>query len=192
MFCGNLARVNATKKTTTKKTTAATGATTKRIARKIGVKKTAAKAPAVKKPSAQKAAAMSNLARRITAKKAAPGGPGASAEVFAKLRAVLAAHAKGLVVKTDTADGYYVVGPKPYKGKELFFGAVRAGKAYVSYHLFPLYMNPKLLARVTPALARRMQGKSCFNFKEVDEGLFAQVGALTESGRRDFEAKDLI
>jgi len=45
------------------------------------------------------------------------------------------------------------------------FGSVRVGKAYVSLHLMPLYMSPVMNAAVSPALKRRMQGKSCFNFK---------------------------
>ena len=47
----------------------------------------------------------------------------------------------------------------------MFFGSVRLGKAYVSYHLMPLYMRPALTSLVSPVLKKRMQGKTCFNFK---------------------------
>ena len=47
----------------------------------------------------------------------------------------------------------------------MWFGAVKIGKAYVSYHLMPLYMNEPLARTVSPQLKKHMQGKSCFNFK---------------------------
>jgi hypothetical protein len=46
---------------------------------------------------------------------------------------------------------------------------VRKGKSYVSFHLIPVYMFPDLLKGLSPALEKRMQGKSCFNFKTVRE-----------------------
>ena len=33
---------------------------------------------------------------------------------------------------------------------------------------------------ISPELKKRMQGKSCFNFKDVDEKLFKELAALTE------------
>ncbi len=57
------------------------------------------------------------------------------------------------------------------------FGSVRLGKAYVSFHLMPIYMNPALIQSIPPALKKRMQGKSCFNFKSAPE--FETSAALT-------------
>lgn len=59
------------------------------------------------------------------------------------------------------------------------------GKNYVSYHLMPVYMNPAMHERISPELKKRMQGKACFNFTEVDPGLFRELAALTATG---FEA----
>ena len=64
------------------------------------------------------------------------------------------------------------------------FAAVRKGKSYVSFHLFPVYMFPELLHGLSPALKKRMQGKSCFNFKTVDEELLAELRELTARGVR--------
>jgi hypothetical protein len=49
----------------------------------------------------------------------------------------------------------------------------------------PIYVQPSLLDEVSPALRKRMQGKSCFNFAKVDEPLLAELEALT---RRGYEA----
>ena len=67
------------------------------------------------------------------------------------------------------------------------FGAVRKGKAYVSYHLFPLYTCPELKKEIPPALAKRMQGKTCFNFSDVDEALFGELAKLTQRGHEIFQ-----
>jgi len=67
-------------------------------------------------------------------------------------------------------------------GERMWFGSVRAGKAYVSYHLMPVYTHAALAAKISPALRKRMQGKSCFNFKVADEALFTELEALTREG----------
>ena len=98
--------------------------------------------------------------------------PNALAEVFAKLRPVMAKQAARLAVQTDTPREYTLVtkAPSPFpqhKGKPMWFGAVKIGKSYVSYHLMPLYMNSALTNTMTPALKQRMQGKSCFNLRSM-------------------------
>ncbi len=42
-----------------------------------------------------------------------------------------------------------------------------------------VYGNPKLLDDSSNELRARMQGKSCFNFKSVDELLFGELERLT-------------
>ena len=58
----------------------------------------------------------------------------------------------------------------------MYFGSVRAGKAYVSFHLMPLYMCPALKGGMSPALRKRMQGKTCFNFKTGPEPRLTEAG----------------
>ena len=38
----------------------------------------------------------------------------------------------------------------------------------------------------SPELRKRMQGKSCFNFTKVDEGLFDELSDITAKGREMF------
>ena len=71
----------------------------------------------------------------------------------------------------------------------MFFAGVKQQKRYVSYYLMPVYTEPQLAAAVSPDLRRRMQGKSCFNFTKVDEGLFDELMDLTEKGREAYTAK---
>jgi hypothetical protein len=96
------------------------------------------------------------------------------ARVFSALKPVLRSQASRLSVAKDTGTEYTLVtrGPSPFpqhKGQPMWFGAVKIAKAYVSYHLMPLYMNPKLTSTISSKLQKRMQGKSCFNFKVMPE-----------------------
>jgi hypothetical protein len=51
-------------------------------------------------------------------------------------------------------------------------------------------MFPELLKNISPELKKRMQGKSCFNFKKVEPDLFKELKELTRlSVERAREAK---
>lgn len=90
-------------------------------------------------------------------------------------------------------DSYQLVGPpsKLTHGRPAWFGAVVMGKAYVSYHLIPVYMYPDLLKGVSPQLRQHMQGKSCFNFKTADDTLFAELETLTRQSFARFQTASL-
>lgn len=115
--------------------------------------------------------------------------------VHARLQAILQRYAVGtLQARQDTPDNYVLIGPptERSRGKEVWFGAVRSGKAYVSYHLMAVYAFPDLLDGISPELKRRMQGKSCFNFREIDEKLFKELARLTERGYKRFRKEKLL
>lgn len=87
-------------------------------------------------------------------------------------------------------DTYMLLGAPHEKYPDgMFFAGVKQQKRYVSYYLMPVYTEPQLAAAVSPDLRRRMQGKSCFNFTKVDEGLFDELMDLTEKGREAYTAK---
>ena len=111
------------------------------------------------------------------------------APVYAALRQVMLDASPGMKVVRDDASGLslHALWPHPRKPAEpMAFGWIKTGKAYVSYHLMPLYMSPAMQARVTPALRKRMQGKTCFNFKAVDDALFADLADLTRAAAAAF------
>ena len=55
-----------------------------------------------------------------------------------------------------------------------------------------VYENPKLLAGLSKKLKARMQGKTCFNFKVVDEPLFKELEQLTAEGLTAFRKAGFI
>jgi len=117
------------------------------------------------------------------------------AEVFSTLKSVFRPCLKQLHVIADTDKEYTLVSqiPSPlpqHKGKPMYFGSVRLGKAYVSFHLMPLYMNPKLTKTISPSLKKRMQGKTCFNFKaNPDQSTLTELKRLTAEGLEQFKNK---
>jgi hypothetical protein len=107
------------------------------------------------------------------------------AAVFDRLKDVLEPYGRRMHVAADSPDVYAIdMAPEAERNPTTWFGGVRIGKAYVSYYLMPVYVEPALLEGVSPELLRRMQGKSCFNFSRVHEELFAELAGLT---RRSFE-----
>src|SRR5258706_11776891 len=109
--------------------------------------------------------------------------------VFGRLRNILKMHAASFAVGHDTTKHYGLEAPtgpatvRAWRGKvksrTIPVAWVHVGKAYVSYHLMGVYGNPKLLDRYSKELKLRMQGKSCFNFKSVDEPVFEELERLT-------------
>ena len=108
-------------------------------------------------------------------------------KVFAKLKAIFKPYVKKMDVAADN-ETYYLLNTRHImKNKQpLCFGGVRLGKAYVSFYLMSIYTRPDLLQSMSPELKQRMQGKSCFNFKEVDEKLFKELAQLTKAGAAKF------
>jgi len=103
--------------------------------------------------------------------------------LFQQLKTLLKPFENRLVINTDIEGRYHLDTAHIMKNKKpLFFGAVRIGKSYVSYHLMPVYITPDLLKNISPELKKRMQGKSCFNFKTADPVLFAELAELTAAG----------
>ena len=114
-------------------------------------------------------------------------------EIFARLKSIFQPYAKKMDPASDT-ESYYLLNTRYImKNKQpLCFGGVRRGKNYVSFYLMSVYACPELLQSMSPELKKRMQGKSCFNFKEVDENLFKELATLTKAGAAKFSDEKFI
>jgi hypothetical protein len=104
-------------------------------------------------------------------------------ELFIRFKSMLEPYGQKMHVSADSEQWYSVdMAPEGERDPSTWFGATRLGKRYVSYYLMPIYVKPSLLDDLSPALKKRMQGKSCFNFAKVDEPLLAELDALTKRG----------
>jgi hypothetical protein len=101
--------------------------------------------------------------------------------VFLALRQRMMNASDGMDVATDEPGNLVMKTPwmEPGKKEPAWFGAVQQKKRYVSYHLMPIYAVAGLSADIAPELQKRMQGKSCFNFRTIEADLFDALEALT-------------
>lgn len=114
-------------------------------------------------------------------------------QVFTELRSVLVPYASQLVVTYDGADGYSLDTRHILPNRQpLFFGSVKVQKNYVSFYLMPVYVFPELLEGISDELRKRMQGKSCFNFKKLDSDLFSELASLTRAGFERYQTAGYI
>ncbi len=112
--------------------------------------------------------------------------------LFARLRSILQQHAAQFCVGDDTATCYCLeANPGPatlraWSGKvkrsKIPVAWIQIGGTCVSFHLMALYGCKKLLDGMSKELRARMQGKTCFNFRTVDERLFLELEKVTADG----------
>ena len=107
---------------------------------------------------------------------------------YRKLYGVLKPYEKHFDVVMDKPAAYYLAcrTAKTKSGAAIWFGGVQIKKDYVSFHLIPVYAAPQLLKRASPALLKRMQGKSCFNFTDIDPDHVEELTSLTKKGFTGF------
>jgi hypothetical protein len=125
------------------------------------------------------------------------------ASIFARLRAILQKHARGLSVTADGPGRYCLegrVGPATLRAwggrlkRPLVPVAwVEVRTSYVSYHLMGVEGNPTLRDLMSAELKARMQGKACFNFATDDQmALLAELEHVTAQAVAAFEAAGFI
>lgn len=110
-------------------------------------------------------------------------------QIFAALKQIYAPYAGDAVTVVDAPGTYHLATHEVRKkdGYRTGFGGVEINKSYVSAHLIPVYVHPDLLSAISPALKKRMQGKSCFNFKKLDPSLFGEFAQLVAAGYERFK-----
>ncbi len=147
------------------------------------------------RPTPATAKGSSRPATRTTRASRQPDAPSrraSFAEAFAGLVEILAPYRDDFDALVDQPDNLILVTRRPYEGKPLYFAGTTSRRSYVSYYLVPIYMFPEVARGMSPALAQRRQGKSCFNFTARDELLFAELAKLTERGFKELRKRKLL
>lgn len=135
--------------------------------------------------------AATKKAKTKAVSKAGKKAPAELGKVYDALCAILKPYQKKLKQQAYGKNFFYLETHDPvYRGKPMCYGGVRLGKNYVSYYLMSVYASPELMKGMSPELKKRMQGKSCFNFTEVDPKLFAELKSLTKAGSALFDKMD--
>lgn len=114
------------------------------------------------------------------------------AQIYQQLRGILEPYAPEMVVTADTDANYSLDTRHTMKnGQPLFFASASVRKSYVSFYVMPVYVFPELLEGIGD-LKKRMQGKSCFNFKELDDALVVALADLVLRGHERYAAEGML
>ncbi|HXX99677.1 MAG TPA: hypothetical protein VEI54_02080 [Candidatus Limnocylindrales bacterium] len=84
--------------------------------------------------------------------------------------------------------------PGAYGGKpvNLQMAAVILQKGYVGFYLMCIYMNDGVKKKLSPALLKLLQGKTCFHVKKLDDGLRKDIAAALEMAEKDYRERGWI
>ncbi len=95
--------------------------------------------------------------------------------VEARLRVILAPYEDRL--EAATVYGIPML-RRPGAKAHQWFAFVKPATKHVSFFLLPVHEWPELRAGMSPALRKRLTGKSAFNFRAIDEAELAELEAL--------------
>jgi hypothetical protein len=104
-----------------------------------------------------------------------------------RLRGILAPYADRL--EEATIYGIPTLRRPGAKGHE-WFAFVKPQAKFVSFYLLPLHTDATLRASLSPALAKRLTGRSAFNFPTNDEALFAELEGVVARAFDAYMAAD--
>lgn len=97
------------------------------------------------------------------------------ADIEARLRALLAPYEATL--ERATIYGLPTL-RRPGAGAHDWFAFVKPAAKHVSLFLLQLHTDEEMRASLSPALAKRLTGRSAFNFTGLDAALEAELAAL--------------
>lgn len=106
--------------------------------------------------------------------------------IFTRIRKQLLPYGKKMDTRVDKAAAYqlYILKDIELAGrkfKECYFGGIVIQKTMVAFYFFPIYTHPE--AFIIPAeIKKNLKGKSCFNFKKLDDGQEKAIGQLLSDG----------
>jgi hypothetical protein len=105
------------------------------------------------------------------------------AGTFAVLKGLLVPYAPRLHA-THNSDTFYMLDGEYVSDfkRAMPFGGVQIRRAFVSFHLSPIYSHPELLGSVSDPLKKRLHGRSCFNFVRPERELLVELSALVDAG----------
>ncbi|ALJ28269.1 hypothetical protein AOT14_18920 [Stenotrophomonas acidaminiphila] len=102
---------------------------------------------------------------------------------------MLLPHRSSLSVVHDDPEHFYAnCARSDAKGKAQFFCAIKVSGRKHLFHFMPVYDFPELIDTISPALKKRMQGKSCFNFDTIEPPLMTELSGLVKQGANRYKA----
>jgi hypothetical protein len=107
---------------------------------------------------------------------------------FRVLKAMLAQYEPRLHASQDTPTFYMLDGEYVAEFKRpMSFAGVQIRRAFVSFHLLPIYSHPELLSNISDPLRKRLAGRTSFNFTRPERELLVELSALVDRGFELYE-----
>ena len=117
-----------------------------------------------------------------------PLQPQVKEQIFNKIKKALQKQVPPMVVAKDSQDTFELIGnkPVPYGSKKeivpgMYFSSVVARKDMISFYFFPLYAEENF-RELIPTMIHSLKGKTCFNFKKVEQVNEKELNALLKKG----------
>jgi len=113
-------------------------------------------------------------------------------EIFTRIKKQLVPYGKKMDTRVDKDGQYqlYILNDFEFAGrkfKECYFGGTVIKKTMVAFYFFPIYTHPKSF-ELPAAIKKNLKGKSCFNFKKLDDEQEKAIAQLLKEGA-DFYKK---
>jgi hypothetical protein len=107
-------------------------------------------------------------------------------EIFNRIKKLLLPYGKKMETRVDAAGQYqlYIIKDIELGGRkfsECYFGGTVIQKTMVAFYFFPIYTHPKEFM-LPDSIKKNLKGKSCFNFKKLNEGQEKAIAALLKEG----------
>lgn len=102
---------------------------------------------------------------------------------FRVLKGLLRQYEPHLHVREDTPTFYTLDGEYASEfNRPMNFAGVQIRRAFVSFHIAPVYSHPELLSGISDALRKRLAGRASFNFVRPERELLVELSALVDRG----------
>jgi hypothetical protein len=75
---------------------------------------------------------------------------------------------------------------------EICMASLVLQKGYVGFYFMPVYMNPALKQRLSPALLKLLKGKTCFHIRKLTPTLLTDVAAALTLGTEGFRDRGWV
>ena len=117
-------------------------------------------------------------------------------EIFSRIKKQLLPYGKKMDTRTDTDKAYqlYIVKEFEMAGRkfpECYFGGTVIQKTMVAFYFFPYYTHPQHFS-IPDAIKKNLKGKSCFNFKKLDEEQEKAIAQLLKEGEALYKKGSLL
>jgi hypothetical protein len=117
-------------------------------------------------------------------------------EIFTRIKKQLLPYSKKMDVRVDKDGVYhlYIIKDVEMAGrqfKECYFGGAIIQKTMVAFYFFPIYTHPKEFVVPAP-IKKNLKGKSCFNFKKLDDGQEKALAQLLKEGADLYKKEKIL